>query len=361
MLYLYGKQWLTSPLIPAYRLTGKGLQEGGGIFENLISFMKHENALHMAPEHLGIEYELELTSDNYESLIECLSKHEKINNRVDTSFHFLKYHDCIDREKDFLEVLKSHLVQYCFPKHRYEGKGPSEICKLAFEGRDKFFNPKSTPTTPARKGRSGASRSGELGEIALYFLLETFLKAPQIVSKMSLKTTGGENIKGSDGIHIGIVDGKKCVFYCESKLNKVKNTAFTDCIDSVIKFREDKKDFEISIINNHIDIKEPLLKQAVLDFLNPSKPKEDDWLEIHACFVGFNWDEFAGIEEEPTNDELMQRIRKELLKEVISAKKFLENKLQPSSNRLRYYFFVMPFKDIESLRSNFLKSLYGAI
>jgi hypothetical protein len=314
----------------------------------------------MTKEHTELEHELELKSEDYDSLIECLSKCEKINDRVEASFHFLKYHDCNNREQDFLEVLKSHLVQYCFPKQRYIGKGISEICKLAFEGRDKFFNPKSTPSTSTRKGRSGASRSGELGEIALYFLLETFFKAPQIVSKMSLKTTGGENVKGSDGIHLGIVDGNKCVFYCESKLNKLKDAAFKDCIDSVIKFREEKKDFEVSIINNHIDIADPSLKQAVLDFLNPGKPKGDDWLEVHACFVGFNWDRFARIEEETINDVLMQRVRIELAEEIDSAKAFLETKLQTPANKLRYFFFVMPFKDIEALRSNFIRLLYGA-
>ncbi len=314
----------------------------------------------MAQTDIDIERELDLTNEDYKAIVECLSDNVKVNDRVQASFHFIKYHDCNNRETDFLEILKSHLVYYCFPKHRYEGKRVSEICNLAFEGRDKFFNPKSSEATATRKPRSAASRTGELGEIALYFLLETFLKAPQIVSKMALKTTTGENFKGSDGIHLGIVGDRKCVFYCESKLNKIKDNAFKDCIDSVIDFQGKKKDFEISIVNNHIDVKDPLLKQAVIDFLNPTKPRGDDWLEVHACFVGFNWDKFGDVEKEMSNEELHAKLKKELTEEVQAVKTLLEMKLKSPDNKIRYYFFVMPFKDIEALRTNFLKLLYGA-
>jgi hypothetical protein len=296
----------------------------------------------------------DISEDKYSALIDFVQEDVKINDRVEASFHFVKYHDCIDRENDFLKTLRNHLIYYCFPKARYQEKDPSEISNLLFEGRDKFFNPKD-----AKNGRSGASMSGELGEIALYFLLESFLKAPQIVSKMSLKTTSGENYKGSDGIHLGVSGGKNCIFYCESKLNRDMGAGLDACIKSVLEFQGIKKDFEISIINNHLEVSDPDLKNAILDFLDPSKEKKDNWIEIHACFVGFNWSKFADIEKETVNADLILKLKEELKKDIDSAKKHLNDKIQNPPIKQRFYFFVMPFKDIDLLRSSFLTLLYG--
>ncbi len=304
--------------------------------------------------------ETDVSYTDYAALIDVIQEDVKVNDRVDASFHFVKYHDCQDRERDFLITLKNHLIYYCFPKERYTGKKPHEIASLVFEGRDKFFNPKDTKNTDKRKGRSGASRSGELGEIALYFLLESFLKAPQIISKMSLKTTQGENFKGADGIHLGIHNGKTCIFYCESKLNKKQNLAFDECIKSVLAFQGEKKDFEISMINNHIDVSDPQLQNAIVDFLDPGKGKSDDWIEIHACFVGYNWPKYTDIEKETTNSALLTKLKNELMTDIASAKATLNEKIKYPTIKQRFYFFVMPFKDIELLRTEFLKLLYGA-
>jgi Cap4 SAVED domain len=298
--------------------------------------------------------ELDISESSYTALIDVIQEDINVNTRVDASFHFIKYHDCIDREVDFLKNLRKHLVYYCFPKSRYTGKSVDEIADLVFEGRDKFFNAKDSAN-----GRSGASRSGELGEIALYFLLESYLKAPQIISKMSLKTTQGENFKGSDGIHLGIQNGKKCIFYCESKLNKKRDLAFDDCIKSVLDFQGKKKDFEISIINNHIDVSDPVLKDAIIEFLDPTKERGDDWLEVHSCFIGFNWEKFTDVEAIPDNDDLIENLKKNLAEDIVSIKAYLNQKIVFPTIKQRFFFFVMPFKDIEGLRSSFLKLLYG--
>lgn len=305
-------------------------------------------------EQVSIGEDLDVSENSYTALIDVIQEDIKVNDRVDASFHFVKYHDCNNREADFLKSLRKHLVYYCFPKARYSGKSVEEITDLVFEGRDKFFNAKDSAN-----GRKGSSRSGELGEIALYFLLESYLKAPQIISKMSLKTTQGENFKGSDGIHLGIQGDKKCVFYCESKLNKKRDAAFDDCIKSVLDFQGKKKDFEISIISNHIDVSDPVLKDAIIEFLDPTKPKDDTWLEVHTCFIGFNWDKFVDVEACLTNDQLIEELKNQLTADIIAMKAYLNKKIVYPTIRQRFFFFVMPFKDIDELRTNFLKLLYG--
>jgi hypothetical protein len=305
-------------------------------------------------EPISLEDDLDVSENSYNALIDVIQEDIKVNDRVDASFHFLKYHDCIDREADFLKTLRKHLVFYCFPKARYKGKTVDEITDLVFEGRDKFFNAKDSAN-----GRKGSSRSGELGEIALYFLLESYLKAPQIISKMSLKTTQGENFKGSDGIHLGIQGDKKCIFYCESKLNKKRDAAFDDCVKSVLDFQGKKKDFEISIISNHIDVSDPELHDAIIEFLDPTKVKGDDWLEVHTCFIGFNWTKFVNIETVLPNAKLMDELKAQLTSDIVEMKDYLNKKIVYPAIKQRFFFFVMPFKDIDTLRTNFLTLLYG--
>ena len=62
------------------------------------------------------------------------------------------------------------------------------------------------------KAQKGSSRSGEAGEIVLYILNEWVLKAPQIVSKMYLKTNANMPVHGTDGIHARFDETKKKLY-----------------------------------------------------------------------------------------------------------------------------------------------------
>lgn len=50
---------------------------------------------------------------------------------------------------------------------------------------------------------------GELGEVLLYLFLEQDLKAPKLFSKVELKTSNMDYVKGSDGIHLFIDEAHK--------------------------------------------------------------------------------------------------------------------------------------------------------
>jgi hypothetical protein len=57
-------------------------------------------------------------------------------------------------------------------------------------------------STAKSKIREHSVNDGELGEILLYCLLESHLKAPKILTKLELKTSNNDYIKGADGVHL---------------------------------------------------------------------------------------------------------------------------------------------------------------
>ena len=75
------------------------------------------------------------------------------------------------------------------------------------------------------KLRDHEVNEGELGEILLYCLLESHLNAPKILTKLELKTSSNDYVKGADGVHLFKVSEKEYqLIFGESKLEaKVSN------------------------------------------------------------------------------------------------------------------------------------------
>jgi hypothetical protein len=58
----------------------------------------------------------------------------------------------------------------------------------------------------ARRSFTDLAKTGEGGEMLLFLLAERFLKLPQILCKMDLKTDSRMHYHGADGVYAGITD-----------------------------------------------------------------------------------------------------------------------------------------------------------
>ncbi|WP_139768605.1 HamA C-terminal domain-containing protein, partial [Salmonella enterica] len=79
------------------------------------------------------------------------------------------------------------------------------------------------------------SNSGEGGELILFLFAEKFLKLPQIICKMNLKTNPEMHYHGADGVHIGVDNQsqKLCLYWGESKLYSDLTQAIYKCMKSI--------------------------------------------------------------------------------------------------------------------------------
>lgn len=106
------------------------------------------------------------------------------------------------------------------------------------------------------RARKAANRNGEAGELLLYLLTEWVLEAPQIIAKMSLKTSGQMPVHGSDGIHarFDAPTGRLMLYSGEAKLHADLAGAVQSAVASIkASLGHDKMQHEIGLVQRNID------------------------------------------------------------------------------------------------------------
>ncbi|MEG8049358.1 DUF1837 domain-containing protein [Sphingomonas aurantiaca] len=127
------------------------------------------------------------------------------------------------------------------------------------------------------------------------------MKAPLLVSKMSLKTNANMNVHGRDGIHLryspelnGLV-----LHLGESKLYKGLAAAVDDALDSILDYLDNRtvRRREIDIVNGNMDLSgipaeaEAHLRATLNPYASPPHPIH----RVHSCFIGFDYGAYSSL------------------------------------------------------------------
>lgn len=84
-------------------------------------------------------------------------------------------------------------------------------------------------------------RYGEFGELIAYVVAQHFLVAPQLCSKIALKTNFSMPVHGVDGLHARIAaDGTLTLYLLESKITPDPTDATRSFLDSAKKYQDDR-------------------------------------------------------------------------------------------------------------------------
>lgn len=290
------------------------------------------------------------------------------SNRAQCKMYYLTFRDGLPTVTEFVEFLKWRLVPYCLPrKHREEvSKRVTEVQdalemeRLVVEQRDKavslFIKAQKQKSTKKKK-------AGEPGEVILYILLEWALKAPQIISKMYLKTSAEMPIHGSDGIHVGW-DGTDMTFYLgESKLYESLPGGIGAVFTSIVEFlgSKAKQSREIEIIRDHMNLGKDMeeLQTELLKYLDPYDPsgKGNQHRKVFACFVGYNFNKFAELKKvspEKVEGEFIKFAEQRAKEAVELIEKRIGDK---ELEEINFEFFLIPFPSVDDFRTEFFKSI----
>lgn len=275
--------------------------------------------------------------------------------RASADFYYLGLRDSLPMLDELCAHLRKTLVDFCLPrleildaKNKYAENGDETIFyDLLTKARRLFI-----------KARTQTKRSGEGGELILYCFLE-LIKAPQIVSKMSLKTSSQMPIHGSDGLHIGL--GKEAedliFYYGESKLHSDFENSPSDALSSSIELANNYAQMqrEIELITDHLPATGMTEDQtiAIKDYLNPYSEKNIKRKDAHACLIGFDFISYKEIESLKHKEAELEIEKK--------AKEFAEEKLKNLKIRLKkekykktnFIFFFLPVPSVEDFRVAF--------
>jgi Cap4 SAVED domain len=279
--------------------------------------------------------------------------------RVHGKFFYLSFRDGLPTVQEFAKYVYHRIVSYCLPRRTRDEKTANftrtrdfrYVQELLDQAKELFV-----------KARNSQKTSGEPAEVILFILLEAFLRAPQVVCKMFLKTSENMPVHGSDSVHVGVGEkpGSVCLIWGESKLYKSLAAALDQICSSLTDFRRvngdrSSRDRDIDIIVDHLDVPDHL-KAPLLDYFDPyrlSNFRE----EAYACLVGFDDTKLAKL------DELHVSEREEAFKSYYTGRiasacdLFCEKLLKSGLSDLKIYFFLIPLPSVADFRSRFFSHL----
>ncbi|ENM6576121.1 DUF1837 domain-containing protein [Vibrio fluvialis] len=198
--------------------------------------------------------------------------------KVDT---LLVYLPCLEDSKTshdaLFECIKNGILQNFVFSYREIQKKLGTLSDSAME--DLFVK--------ATKKLSTHTAKGELGELILFTLLDVYIGAPKLLSKISMKTNPRMPVYGADAVHGQFLGDEFRVYLGESKLHKNFKSAASDATTSIVSAKNKFED-EFYLLDSYIDF--PNLTSELEDkILKSLNPYNDDLSEkIHSpCFIGF--------------------------------------------------------------------------
>lgn len=262
------------------------------------------------------------------------------------------------RVNDLIDFIDERIIDYAIPKKRIdeaanylnETGSTSKIESLRKQALELFTD---------------LEKTGEGGELLLYILTLEVLKIPQLISKMSLKTSGQLHYQGSDGIHVKYdnSDNTLNLFWGESKMYKDVNAAFSKCFESLNGFLLDpiqykstqERDLLLISDNLNLNVNNPEFEDLIVKYFDKDNELSNHLVYKGICFIGYDTDKYDGLGNGKTVDEIKKEIQSELTTHYKTISKSI--KKYPKLDSKEMHIFLMPFPSVEDFREYYLKTL----
>ncbi len=293
---------------------------------------------------MEIKKYLEIKEKYYTNVFSNINN-KMIHNSI-LRFHYIKFNQNNKPKFDLLvETIINHITLYCFSiSKRTESNYEAYKNKLYREAASLFRQ---------------NDKSGELGELILWFLLESVLKAPQVVAKMDLKTNRNDEVKGADGIHINITnDSVLEIIFGEAKLHKSLSGAITDAFKSIENFLE-KEQYrrEYNLVTSHFKWLGVEQQNKLLDFIS-GQIEADEVKMKFAILIGFDWNEYKKLQNPSEREKFVKEFQKIYQKKADEIKEKIIKKFDDFQySSYEFDIFFLPFESVDEMRKRFISEL----
>lgn len=250
------------------------------------------------------------------------------------------------------EFMRNAVVDYAIPR-----------AKLAeAKARDNKFN--STEAVAelverAKRSFTDLAKTGEGGEMLLFLLAERFLKLPQILCKMDLKTNSHMHYHGSDGVYAGVTpEGILKLYWGESKIYGDATTAIRDCFKSLAPFlvesdnEEAQRERDLMLLSDKAELGNPTITDALKKYFDKTSVLSKRVQYCGVALVGFDAPFYPKANVKAVAEEIIEASRRELASWSAS----IGNRLKLEElDQMDIEVFCIPLPSADDFRGAFLK------
>lgn len=254
------------------------------------------------------------------------------------------------------DVIQDNIKNYVFSRNKIKESIEKDTSdRLIFEALQKFRE---------IKNNGDRGKGAELGEILLYIFLESQLNAKKVLSKMELKTSRNDYVKGADGVFI--YSYKKGNYNCfdfiigEAKMQDKIDDAIKNAFNSIVDHLK-VEEFEYNLVNDNI-FKESVTEEEAEELkkmIIPSFNIENETLRNDAfgIFIGYTLNTDVSNKTYP---EAIKIINETILKDIQHIKEEMNAKIKEKElSNYSFYVYILPFNKVSEDRENIMKELLG--
>lgn len=308
-----------------------------------------------------------ITPEDLESALtgnpEALEVHLTLIERdVSIDGHLVKIHcHCLSidgngrvQPQRLAEFMRNAVADYAVPR--------SKLAEA--KARDSRYNSTEAVTElveQAKRSFTDLSKTGEGGEMLLFLLAERFLKLPQILCKMDLKTDNRMHYHGADGVYAGITsEGLLKLYWGESKIYKDVKAAIRDCLHSLSPFliepeNEDAaRECDLMLLSDKADLSDSNITNALKKYFDKSSPMSKRVQYCGVALVGFDAEFYPKDNAKAVSDEVISASRSALK----DWSNYIGERLKSEKlEQLEIEFLCIPMPSADSFRDAFLKAM----
>ncbi|KAA6205142.1 MAG: DUF1837 domain-containing protein [Candidatus Tokpelaia sp.] len=258
--------------------------------------------------------------------------------------------------QDLIPSVSNFLINFCLPNsHLASLKADLDNRKIDLnEYNMRFQDLLRKAKNLFIQANKATSRNGECGELLLFILTEWVLEAPQILAKMSLKTSANMPVHGTDGVHCKYIEDRDilCFYFGESKLYQDVKAALTAALKSIAEsLTPGKAQHELEIVSGNIKVSglSEAAQKKLRAYLNPHDELSNNREIAITCLIGFDFSKYKNLDTAKAEQSFCQEATA-FLNNITSD---IQAKLQEKSITKPVEMFFLPLPSVEELRTCF--------
>jgi hypothetical protein len=269
-----------------------------------------------------------------------LNEEVAVSDEVKIKFYSLKYSGKGSDDLTFINHIYEAAVNYVFDE-----KDIKELIEDGYEPTDKALS---------YFGDIDPLTDGRYGELILYLFIEAVLQTPMIVHKISQTYNNNDQVKGSDGLFIGNINGQATLLLGESKMRNNFHVCVGDALESLKRYINNPEsiDRELEVAKKHLSQDLKNLDENDLDLIYQSlRTKQIEFQEYNICYPAFLMYKEGKINNiiAANKPEIESQVL-EFLKSIKKRRSKYINESLPEIKNITLEFFMMPVVDVSSFR-----------